>query len=227
MSTATVYRDQAVEQPAHFDPILRHASTTCLVPRDGAVRGSSGALTPMSREENLEQIDENSSKKFTVRAWRRCLLFAGAQAGFGQNITTGTLTGVVMDAQKGVLPGATVIATHTPTGTTYEAVTQADGRFTMLAVRVGGPYTVKATMTGFKDAGADRHQGRPRRVARRDFTLALETVTETVTVVAEAQVIDTTRAGTAANIARAGASRRCRRFRAASTTSRARRRSST
>ena len=71
------------------------------------------------------------------------LLLVGAQAGFGQNATTGTMTGVVMDAQKGVLPGATVTAVHTPTGTTYEAVTQADGHFTMQAVRVGGPYTIK------------------------------------------------------------------------------------
>ncbi len=104
------------------------------------------------------------------------------------------------DAQKGVLPGATVTATHVPTGTVYEAVTQADGRYTMLAVRVGGPYTIKATMAGFKDdvkTGVEVSLGEARTV---DFTLGLATVTETVDVVAEAQVIDTQRAGTAANI---------------------------
>ncbi len=130
-----------------------------------------------------------------------CALVAGiAQPSNAQNVTNGTLTGVVMDAQKGVLPGATVTATHFPTGTTYEAVTQADGHFTMLAVRVGGPYTVKATMSGFKteeQTGINVGLGESRDVA---FTLQIASVTETVNVVAEAQIIDTTRAGTAANV---------------------------
>jgi hypothetical protein len=129
------------------------------------------------------------------------VLFAGVRAGFGQNATTGTITGVVMDAQKGVLPGATVVATHVPTGTVYEAITQADGHFTMNAVRVGGPYTIKATMSGFKDAEQKDitvSLGEARTV---DFTVGLASVTETVNVVAEAQVIDTQRAGTASNIA--------------------------
>ena len=129
------------------------------------------------------------------------LLLVGAQAGFGQNATTGTLSGVVMDAQKGVLPGATVTAVHTPTGTTYEAVTQADGHFTMNAVRVGGPYTIKVTMSGFKDAEQKDINVALGEVREVEFTLGLATVTETVNVVAEAQMIDTQRAGTASNIA--------------------------
>jgi hypothetical protein len=130
------------------------------------------------------------------------VLLAGAQAGFGQgNVTTGTITGVVTDAQKGVLPGATVVATHVPTGTVYEAITQGDGHFLMMAVRAGGPYTVKATMSGFKDSeqkDVTVSLGEERALT---FTLGLATVTETVNVVAEAQVIDTSRAGTASNIA--------------------------
>ncbi len=130
-----------------------------------------------------------------------CGLVAGtARPSAAQNITTGTLTGVVMDAQKGVLPGATVTAVHMPTGTTYEAVTQADGRFSMLAVRVGGPYSVTASMPGFKTQDQKDITvglGETRGV---EFTLQLESVTETVNVVAEAQVIDTTRAGAASNV---------------------------
>ena len=42
------------------------------------------------------------------------------------------------DTQDAVVPGATIIATHEPSGTTYEAVSQADGRFSLPGMRVGG-----------------------------------------------------------------------------------------
>jgi hypothetical protein len=120
-----------------------------------------------------------------------------------QTITTGTLAGSVMDAQKAVLPGATVVAVHVPTGTTYEAITQGDGHYAMPAVRVGGPYTIKASLGKFKteeQSGVQVALGETRLV---DFALQPSGVSETITVTAEAQTIDTTRAGTAANIAAA------------------------
>ena len=46
-----------------------------------------------------------------------------------QGVTTASITGVVRDAQGGVVPGATVVAIHVPSGTSYEGVSQADGRF--------------------------------------------------------------------------------------------------
>ena len=61
-----------------------------------------------------------------------------------QGVTTSGLTGIVKDAQGAVVPGATVKAVHEPSGTTYEAVTQGDGRFFIPGMRVGGPYTVTA-----------------------------------------------------------------------------------
>ncbi|MEI6666878.1 MAG: carboxypeptidase regulatory-like domain-containing protein [Acidobacteriota bacterium] len=130
-----------------------------------------------------------------------CAVMAGVQTASAQNVTTGTLVGVVMDTQKAVLPGATVIAVHGPTGTIYEAVTQADGRFTFLAVRVGGPYKVTATMSGFKPQDQDGIQVALGESHQVEFVLALQTVQESVTVVAVAQNIDTTRAGTGSNIA--------------------------
>ena len=69
---------------------------------------------------------------------------------FAQNATTSTLTGVVKDAQGGVLPGASVSAVHAPTGTSYETVTESDGAFQLLNIRVGGPYTVTVALQGFK-----------------------------------------------------------------------------
>ena len=82
---------------------------------------------------------------------------AGAQV-----ITTGNIVGEIVDQQGGVLPGTTIVATHTATGTTYQAVTRTDGRYTILNVRVGG-YTVKATMSGFKDKEAEGRRRGPRR----------------------------------------------------------------
>ncbi len=131
-----------------------------------------------------------------------CALAAGtSQPIAAQTVTSGTLTGIVMDPQKAVVPGAAVQAVHVPTGTTYDAVTQADGHFTMLAVRVGGPYTVKVSMTGFKteeQSGIQVSLGETRQV---EFTLQVAARSETVTVVADQQVIDTSRAGSTSNIA--------------------------
>ena len=39
------------------------------------------------------------------------------------------------DAQGGALPGVTITAVHTATGTSYETVTDAQGRFDILNVR--------------------------------------------------------------------------------------------
>ncbi|MGE3274684.1 MAG: carboxypeptidase regulatory-like domain-containing protein [Vicinamibacterales bacterium] len=118
-----------------------------------------------------------------------------------QNVTTGSLSGVVRDAQGGVLPGATVVAVHTPTGTTYEGVTQGDGRFSILNVRVGGPYELTVTMPGFRTqtlAGVNVALGQSSDIP---VTLQLETITETVQVTAEASsVFTSTNTGTTANI---------------------------
>lgn len=137
--------------------------------------------------------------KFTL-CLAALLVAVMAQPGFAQNVTTGALSGIVMDAQKGVLPGATVTAVHTPTGTTYEAVTAADGHYSFVNIRVGGPYSVTVNMPGFRKQAQTNvtvSLGEERKV---DFTLQLESVQETVNVTAEAPLVDPARAGTAANV---------------------------
>jgi outer membrane receptor protein involved in Fe transport len=67
-----------------------------------------------------------------------------------QGITTAAVTGVVRDASGAPKADARVIALHNPSGTTYQATTRADGRFTMPGMRVGGPYTVRALALGFE-----------------------------------------------------------------------------
>ena len=128
-----------------------------------------------------------------------CLALLASGPAAAQTVTTGNITGTVTDAQGGVLPGATVVATHTATGTTYEGVTGTDGRFSILNVRVGD-YTVAVAMSGFKDQKQEKVGVQLGAEQTVDFKLALATVTETVDVVGTSPVIDLSRAGTADNI---------------------------
>ena len=79
------------------------------------------------------------------------LMLFTAHLGWSQGATTAAMSGVITDKTGAGLPGATIIAVHTPTNTQYVAPTNADGRFNIQNMRVGGPYTVKVTFVGFKD----------------------------------------------------------------------------
>ncbi len=86
---------------------------------------------------------------------RKILLFlvfvcTAAAAGFAQ-VTTASIAGLVTDSNGGALPGANIVATHVPSGTTYGSVTLADGRYRIPGMRIGGPYTVKISFVGYKE----------------------------------------------------------------------------
>ncbi|MEW5983306.1 MAG: carboxypeptidase regulatory-like domain-containing protein [Acidobacteriota bacterium] len=73
-----------------------------------------------------------------------------ATVAYAQGVTSSSITGIVKDAQGLAVPGASVVAVHEPSGTTYETVAREDGRFSIQGMRVGGPYTVTATLSGFQ-----------------------------------------------------------------------------
>ncbi|HEX8429522.1 TonB-dependent receptor [Hymenobacter sp.] len=79
-------------------------------------------------------------------------LLLSARAGWSQGATTSAMNGAITDQTGAALPGATVIAIHTPTNTQYVAPTNAEGRYNIQNMRVGGPYTVRATFIGYQDA---------------------------------------------------------------------------
>jgi len=80
------------------------------------------------------------------------LLLAAGSAAYGQGVTTAAVSGVVTGANDAPLAGATVTAVHVPSGTTYQGVSRADGRFTLQGMRVGGPYRVSVQFLGYEDA---------------------------------------------------------------------------
>ncbi|GAC1374394.1 MAG: TonB-dependent receptor [Hymenobacter sp.] len=79
------------------------------------------------------------------------LMLFTAHLGWSQGATTAAMSGVITDKDGAGLPGATVIAIHTPTNTQYVAPTNSDGRFNIQNMRVGGPYTIRVTFVGYKD----------------------------------------------------------------------------
>ena len=77
-----------------------------------------------------------------------CLL--GLAFNLQAQITTSSLTGTVVSNTGEALIGANVVAVHTPTGSEYGAVTNLDGVFNMVNMRVGGPYKVMVTYVGYE-----------------------------------------------------------------------------
>ena len=67
-------------------------------------------------------------------------------------VTTSSLSGVVVDQNGEPVIGAAVMALHEPSGTVYGAVTNADGRYTIQGMRTGGPYKVDFSCLGYQDA---------------------------------------------------------------------------
>ncbi len=79
------------------------------------------------------------------------LLFISVTAVLAQGVTTGSISGSVAESTGGVIPGASIIATHTPSGTVYSTLSRNDGRFNLPNLRIGGPYTLKVSFIGSKD----------------------------------------------------------------------------
>ncbi|MFM2393040.1 MAG: hypothetical protein RLZZ546_1022 [Bacteroidota bacterium] len=70
-------------------------------------------------------------------------------------VTTSSIRGHVKDVKGEDIIGATVLATHVPSGTQYGTVTNESGDYQLPGVRVGGPYKVTVSYTGFQDQNVD------------------------------------------------------------------------
>lgn len=69
---------------------------------------------------------------------------------FGQGVTTSSLTGFVTDENDEPLIGATVVATHVPSGTVFGTSTRIDGQYRISNMRVGGPYQITISFVGYR-----------------------------------------------------------------------------
>lgn len=81
---------------------------------------------------------------FTMLAFLSVTVFM-----FGQGSTTSGLAGRIVDTKGQPLPGATILAIHVPSGTSYGALTNGEGFFTIQGMRPGGPYKIEVSFIGY------------------------------------------------------------------------------
>jgi hypothetical protein len=125
--------------------------------------------------------------KYFVAAFLLVLLAVPAMS----QTMSGSISGTVKDEQGGVLPGATVSLIG-KTGV-RTATTDAQGQFRFPVIDPG-TYQLMAELSGFKSRKQDNIQISIGRQISLDFALGVGGVTETVEVVGEAPVVDTTSA---------------------------------
>ncbi|MGH9255380.1 MAG: carboxypeptidase regulatory-like domain-containing protein, partial [Vicinamibacterales bacterium] len=109
-----------------------------------------------------------------------------------------TLTGTVTDATGAVLPGVTVTAVNDATGNTFAAVTDERGIYRM-PVRVG-TYQVTVELSGFTTVTRSGVPLLVGQTASVNLQMTPSTVQETVTVTAEAPLLNVTTSSLGGNI---------------------------
>ncbi len=105
----------------------------------------------------------------------------------------GSVAGVVTDESGAVLPGVTIDVTNTATAQVRTALTGGDGYYSIPQLQPGA-YTVRATLAGFKAVLREGTVVSVGDTSRVDMKLSVGGVEETVTVSAEAPLVETSHA---------------------------------
>lgn len=87
--------------------------------------------------------------KTFLRSFALIVALLGISVSLSAQVTTASIGGTVTDGKNEPLAGATVKATHVPSGTVYYVSSQVNGKFNISGMRIGGPYTIEITFVGF------------------------------------------------------------------------------
>lgn len=134
-----------------------------------------------------------------------CLLTVSLLASafvFGQ-VTKSSLSGLVKSNSGKNLDGASVIATHQPTGTVYRTVTRSGGKFDLANLAPGGPYKVEISFVGFEGATRENLFLSLGETSQQEFTLTERSVSmENVIITTTSRPGQGAKGGTETNIGR-------------------------
>ncbi len=118
------------------------------------------------------------------------LVLGLASAALAQLASQTALVGTVSDSGGGILPGAQIVAVNVGTNDTYETTTNAEGYYNIQFVRPGR-YDITITITGFQTFKATGVDVNTNQVVRTNATMQVGGLTESVSVDASAQVLNT------------------------------------
>jgi len=106
--------------------------------------------------------------------------------------TNGVISGIINDAQGGVLPGVTVTGRNIDTGITRTVVTEGDGRF-RLAALPPGRYELAAELAGFGPVNVPALTLNTGTEVTRNITMQVQGLSESVTVTGESPIVEVTK----------------------------------
>lgn len=112
---------------------------------------------------------------------------------FAQGSSTASISGVVVDTDGAVIPGASIVIKNTKTGESFTTVSSGAGTFSIPAL-ITGTYSVSVSLEGFKEALLNNvvvNSGVPASVRA---TLEVGGLTEQVTVQANSELVQTSSA---------------------------------
>ncbi|WP_339333304.1 TonB-dependent receptor [uncultured Maricaulis sp.] len=107
-------------------------------------------------------------------------LLAAAPAAVHAQQTSSQLRGVVVDASGSPVSGAAITIIHAPSGTASVATTNESGSFVQTGLRVGGPYSITVSASGFDGQAMDGMFLQPGSQA--PITVTLNSSVETIVV---------------------------------------------
>jgi hypothetical protein len=121
---------------------------------------------------------------------------------YAQGVTSAAMNGIIKDSKGDPLPGANILAVHTPSGTQYGTTSRVDGKYNLSGLRTGGPYTVSVSFVGYKPQVFEGQILQLGQNIKLDYTLYEEAVElGDITVVGEKNaIISSNRTGAGQNV---------------------------
>jgi hypothetical protein len=135
-------------------------------------------------------LRQRSKRVSPVAVWVAAALFLTSTTALGQGSTTATIRGNIQDSSGAVLPGANVTVTNVGTKSVQHTVSDDRGQY-QVAGLFAGTYDIRVELSGFKTYERKAVALSPNDTRGIDVRLDIGEQTETVTVTAQQELIQT------------------------------------